>query len=859
MQAKREGNPARGRKIGQFARVFWPILVPLAFGLYLFFAARSELLGELERLTAAQSDNSTWNVSQLEVDYLTLLTAVDQVIQAEAGEVQAAVSEARLRYDILYSRVTLLKSSDRFTVFSDDDRIVAGLDRFGEVVLGFEDSFDLDADAFAQKAPEVGQALREQRPQLRRFVMATLESLAVRADAQRVQLRNLLLSFTGISIAALAILTSISSALVVANSVARRRAAAQERLSSNLGTTIEASPFAVMTATQSGIIDQFNSAAEEMFRIPKQAALGRRISDLGFFPASHAAEFLSPEKVFFHAARRSVIPQRAICSRADGATFVSETVFAFDDDAGQLPVVIIFVRDISEQETREAALATAVTRARESERAKSRFLAVMSHEMRSPLSSAIAALELLGGTRGLNGKQKEYLGIVQSGTAAALEQVDDVLELAHLDGGSRKEETTLLDPREYLPGIEKSFRPLAERRGNALSLRLSGFSGERIRTRRRLLTRVITNVLGNAIKFTRNGSVTVDIALMPTLKGQGILAIDIADTGTGIPGDKIETVFEDFEVLDDGQDREMSGTGLGLGIVRRAVAALEGKVSVTSEPSMGTVFRLWIPVGVEEAGEEAPAVAHRPRLIAPEEEMSGPARTVLIVDDVEANRVVLREMVLRLGHRPLLAESGPAAIDVCLSEVPDLVLMDCSMPGMSGMEASRKLAARMGSGTPRVVGLTANIMQNRGGAEEGDRFTSLELKPLQLARLRELIEDAGGEAPAPAGPERDPALFDMFEVREMIGAPQFDILAASLAEEIETLLVELASPTPPGPDFVHRAAGACASLGLSSIHVVLKDCEDAMRSGGGAGLSEIVCRLSGEWRRLRPAVLGEAA
>lgn len=841
------------RKALHVARVFWPILVPLAFGLYLFVAARSELLGELERLAAAQSDNVTWNVSQLEVDYLNLLAAVDHVVLGGDGDAEAALAAARLRYDILYSRVAFLKSSSRFAELEHAESVIAGLAGLQEAVLRLEGSFDPAVPAFVERAPGIRQALTDYRPEVRRFVLSTLDAVSVKADAQRVRLRDLLLSVTGISVAALAILTSISTALVVANSAARRRAAAQERLSSNLNTTIEASPFAVIAASQDGIVRQFNSAAAAMFRIPRDAALGRRMSELGFFSAGHSAEFLAPEKVFEHAARRAVVPQRAICRRADGATFVSETVFAFDEDAGQLPVVIVFVRDISEQETRESALTKAVTRARASEEAKSRFLAVMSHEMRSPLSSAIAALDLLDGTKGLGRRQRDYLGIVQRGTSSALEQVDDILELAHLDGGSRTEEPVPLDPLEYLGGIEMSFRPLAEKRGNALRFRLAGLAGRRILVRRRLLSRVVTNVLGNAIKFTKDGTVTVDAVLSPTLEGQGILSIEVADTGAGIPADKLEAVFEDFEILDDSPGREMSGTGLGLGIVRRAVAALDGKVSVASEPSKGTMFRLWIPVGVEAAEAAARPGAPREAAVA----RSEPARSVLIVDDVEANRVVLRDMVRRIGHRAVLAESGPEAIGICLSDAPDLVLMDCGMPGMSGMAAAREIAARLGDAAPPIIGLTANIMHGRGGAEDRDCFSALEVKPIPLARLRELVEGAAEVSRPGPGAGRDPVLAEMIEVREMIGAPQFDILAASLAGEMETLLAELASPMSPSPEFVHRAAGACASLGVGPIHALLTECEEAMRSGSGqAALTEIVARLEAEWRRLRPAMLG---
>lgn len=851
-----EHPSARKRSLTRAALVFWPIVIPVAFGLYLFFESRSELMGQLQRLAQAESDNTTWNITQLEVDYLNLLVAVDAVVQLETGDPSAVatVDEARLRYDILLSRMGMLDTIDPETQFANNPKAIDEFQEAFRAVVALESVFSLDGSAFVARASSTQDALAARRPDIRSVVLTTLEAHVSRAVEQRLQLRSLLVSLTGIGLTALVILTSISSALVVANASAKKRAEAQQRVTSNLTTTIESSPFGMMTADRNGVVRQFNSAAEKMFRIDKSEVLGRPVSELGFFSSSQHHQLLSPESVSDHAARRSVVHHRLICRRSDGESFASEVVFAFDEDAMRLPVAIVCVRDTSEQEAREAALAKAVTRARDSEKAKTRFLAVMSHEMRSPLSSAIAAIELLEATDGFDDQQKLYLDIVRNGAAAALEQVDDVLELARLDGGSMNEEPVALDLRAYMSGIERNYRPLAEKRNNRLVLEATGLDNTCVLVRRRLLSRVITNLIGNAIKFTEDGTVSVGFALMSNDSEQYDLKIQIADTGPGIEPDMLEAVFEDFKVLD--SNDAMSGSGLGLGIVRRAVEAMGGTVDVSSKPSVGTVFHLSVPVARTSPSEEPAIVVSSdnpgPKANPHRHGLGEDPRSVLIVDDAEPNRIVLREMVLRLGHFPLLAENGAEAIEMSIDETPDLVLMDCSMPGMSGANAALEIQRIMKDDAPRIVGLTANVMQVQPHASPERVFECLEWKPMRLARLKDLIENPPTVSEQRAGSSPEPALADMYEVRQLIGPEQFGVLIVSLSAELESLLMELDSPTPPNPDFVHRAAGACASLGVKPIHDLLQEIETAMRTDQkGGDLSVLAGSLHAEWKRIR--------
>jgi PAS domain S-box-containing protein len=371
--------------------------------------------------------------------------------------------------------------------------------------------------------------------------------------------------------------------------------------------------------------------------------------------------------------------------------------------------VLISLEDITRLQHKEAELREARDEAQSANRAKSDFLANMSHEIRTPMNAILGFTEMLKRGYYKNPQDAEkYLNTIHVSATHLLELINDILDLSKVEAGRLEVERIRVPVHQVVREAVEFLGVKATEKGLQLGIAADGPIPETILSDPARIRQIITNLLGNALKFTEHGRIDVRLAL----EGNKMV-VRVADTGIGIPEDRLESIFEAFAQADASTTRRFGGTGLGLAISRRFARVLGGDLVASSQPGQGSVFTLTLATGspegvpmlqpdqLQQAAEAAPAAARAGWRFAP--------AMVLVVDDGPENRELVRLVLEEAGLRVAEAENGQVALDRIAAEAVDLVLMDMQMPVMDGFTATQRLRAQ-GSTLP-IVALTANAMK----------------------------------------------------------------------------------------------------------------------------------------------------
>jgi PAS domain S-box-containing protein len=410
--------------------------------------------------------------------------------------------------------------------------------------------------------------------------------------------------------------------------------------------------------------------------------------------------------------------------------------------------VLISLDDVTQLEENKVELARAKDDAEAANRAKSDFLANMSHEIRTPMNAILGFADLL--RRGYHRSEADltkHLNTIHSSGRHLLELINDVLDLSKVESGRLDVERVRCAPYRIIHDVVQVLEVKAAEKDIALKFECDGAVPDSVETDPSRLRQMVTNLVGNAIKFTSSGGVKVTMRLVGDDREER-LEIDIADTGIGIAADKLEAIFDPFVQAEASTTRRFGGTGLGLAISRRFARALGGDVTARSDLGKGSVFTITLGAGpLDGVALLSPEqVAARLCEAAPAQVGSWefPPARVLVVDDGEENRELVRLVLEEVGLEVVTAENGRVAIDRVEQAAFQIILMDMQMPVMDGFAAARALR-QQGVLIP-IIALTAHAMKGFETAVLDAGCTAYLTKPIDIdVMLRVLADFLGGQ------------------------------------------------------------------------------------------------------------------
>jgi PAS domain S-box-containing protein len=538
-----------------------------------------------------------------------------------------------------------------------------------------------------------------------------------------------------------------------------------------LRVTLQSIADGVITTDAAGRVVWLNPAGERLTGWPASEAAGRTLAEVFCVcdeetrrPVAEAAADCS---AWERPAGRSLLISR------DGSEHgVEESEAPIRNTAGEVLGAVLVFHDVTQQrlqaerEARERELrvanaelnrlarhfAEARNIAEQASRAKTRFLASMSHELRTPLNGILGYAQLLRMDGGLNATQADRVDAMLGAGTHLLEMISCVLDLSEIESGGSELQTAAVDLRSVAEAALTIVRPAAEAKHMALRLSVAPELPARVMTDPARLRQILLNLLGNAVKFTAQGSVELRLRTIPAQAQR--LRFEVADTGPGIRQDQHHLLFGEFERLD-AADGTVEGSGLGLSLSRRLAALMGGALGHADNPGGGSLFWLELPLLAATDAPPAPAratdFAHADA--PPSALVTGPAPRILVVDDVAMNRDIASAFIRSAGYELVCADNGEAAVAAAAGADFAAVLMDVRMPGMDGLEATRRIRALGGPrGAVPIVALTAQVFTEQIEACRAAGMDTHVAKPFTLDTLLGAIKRgvaAAGSRPAP--------------------------------------------------------------------------------------------------------------
>ena len=800
-----------------------------------------QLSQRLRALQESPSDNLEWNITQLELDAALL----SRTILAARTTPSAPLDDLRRRFDLLYSRAGTVERGSMLERMGLADTALPLIEHLRAYLSHNAVLIDGTDDALRAGLARMQDETDALRQGLRAMSVRVIDANAARSDARRAELSDTLRKTAVAGIVLFLLLAALLALVHRLNRQATERAQEILRITDLMQATVGTSLDAIVVADLDGRVIEFNPAAERMFGYARAEALGSSMAAL-IIPERHAAAHEEGMRRLRAGGEPRVVDQGRVemTARArSGDEFPVELSIA----SAQGPAGRIFIgmlRDISESRAAQSALIEARDKATAAERTKTDFIAVMSHEMRTPLNGMMAALDIIGRGK-LDSRQERFLSIAQDASQQLLRHVNDVLDISRIETGALPILKEAIDIEALLASLIEPMRPRATERGTAIHLRvpaaLPPVLGDPFR-----LGQIVQNLVSNAIKFTEGGTITVSATAQSLTGGAQMVELAVSDTGIGIaPKDQVR-IFDDFVMVDPSFGRKVGGTGLGLAISRRLARAMGGDVSVVSAPGEGSTFTLRLPLPRAETARPAQVAAPQPAVLHDR------PLSVLVVEDNPTNRMVLEEMLRALGHRVALAVDGAEGVARARAERFDLVLMDLSMPRIDGWTATALIREDGASCNSRILAVTAHVMTRDDPRFPSSGFDGMLTKPLTMDDLAAaLLAGEPGSAAAPDAPGA-PDLVDPARMQDLarLGPDAMGRTMDRARQDMQRCLAAAkaaATDLPACAAHLHEAAGVAALIGARRLHAQLQQAEAACRNSDRHAVQSALPALAALW------------
>ncbi|MEK3773323.1 MULTISPECIES: PAS domain S-box protein [Paenibacillus] len=488
-----------------------------------------------------------------------------------------------------------------------------------------------------------------------------------------------------------------------------------------------------------GITMFMNPAAASMFGYEAKEFIGKNSHPIIHHTRADGSHFPQEEcpihMTVLDGQRRSI--KEDVFWRKDGSSFLVQYQVTPIIEQGQIQGAVVVFNDV----TGEREIVRAKETAELAAQAKSEFLSMVSHEIRTPMNGIVGMTELLIGTD-LSEEQREYAEIIRDSGDALLNILNDILDFSKLESGKMALAYEPFALRKMLEQVAELFKPRADEKHLEIRYRLNPsipefMVGDAIRIRQ-----ILVNLVGNALKFTDQGSIDVNVDIIKGRKPEdSVLDFAVQDTGIGIPADKLDQLFQSFSQLHPVINRKYGGTGLGLVISKRLVEIMGGSISVESIEGEGSTFRFAVPAAsVDASAEQTVSQFHHDRT----RQSDKVAMRILVAEDHPVNRKILREYLEKLGYHADVCTNGVEAIDAISQNAYDIVLMDIHMPVMDGLKATDLLHRLIPQDRiPPIIAVTGN-------AKREDKEACLEIgmrdfisKPVMLSELKRVLQQWG--------------------------------------------------------------------------------------------------------------------
>lgn len=611
-----------------------------------------------------------------------------------------------------------------------------------------------------------------------------------------------------------------------------------EEESAKIRAILETVVDAVVIIKQDGSITAFNPAAEKMFGYSEEELLGKSVNIL--MPHEAALSHQQRLDSFDFGKRSAVIGiiRDIEGVHSDGTHFPIEMAVSASMIDGEVYFTGV-IRDTSERKKNELELINAKQAAEEASRAKTAFMAVMSHEIRTPMNVVIGMVDILK----TDETDKNRLSKLESIAGAAenlMGILNDLLDLAKLDTGKMELENENFDLREVFSVTADFFSYAAAEKGLNLYMFMDESVPEKVKGDRHRLRQILSNLIGNAVKFTPTGSITIK-ADAHAEDGETVLHVEVADTGIGISGENIERIFEEFTQADQSMSRKYGGSGLGLAICRRLVRMMGGDINAHSTPGKGSSFifsvRFSAPDNIKQADSEPVAV----RTANP---------SVLIAEDSEDNRNLIKMYTKSIPVKITFAEDGQDALDKYKSGSFHLVLMDRRMPVMSGDEAAEAIRTVQNLSGDRipVFSFSANLPGETDFPQ--DLYDGHFSKPFKKKDLEDFLNSVFPDIVKTAEEE---------DLRISIDPDLADLVPAYITRKTEEI-AEMRKAAENGDlekaGFIaHSIKGTGASYGFEIITELGKAIEESAKAGDKNSVIRNISRLEDYTAKVRKILI----